>query len=77
MVRRHQLENRMKQTFALALLGVSLLGLPCLTGCDSGTTTTKTTETTHSDGSGTVDKTKTTTDSNGNSSSTTVHQNNP
>lgn len=61
-----------------AIVLTAALGGPCLTGCDSDkTTSTKTSETTHSDGSTTVDKSKTTIDSNGNRTQETEHKTNP
>lgn len=67
----------MKNFFFAALLGVSLLGIPMLAGCDDKATTSKTEQTTHSDGSTTTDKQKTTTDSNGTSTTTTEHKTTP
>lgn len=58
----------------IAVLGASFLGLPLVTGCDSGTTTEKSTTTTSPNGATSTDKSKTTTDANGASKTTTEHQ---
>ncbi|HWE04663.1 MAG TPA: hypothetical protein VG326_19815 [Tepidisphaeraceae bacterium] len=68
----------MKNYLFAALLGTSLLGMPMLVGCDSGKESTKKeVETTHSDGSTTVDKSKSTTDANGNTKTDTEHKTTP
>jgi len=68
----------MKNYLFAALIGTSLLGLPILSGCDTDKASTeKSTETTHSDGSTTVDKSKSTTDANGNTSTQTEHKTTP
>ena len=67
----------MKNFLFLSLVGISLLGIPMLIGCDDKATTTKTEVKTHPDGSTTVDKSKSTTDSNGNTSTSTEHKTTP